>query len=131
MQQFIIEGRLPALNDYVRANRAHKLKGNRMKSEAVEQVAWAIKLAHLQPILKPVVVRFHWYEENKKRDLDNIAFARKFILDALQPCTPKNVYGQGILQGDGWKHVRGFTDQFDVDAKHPHILVSLIEVVNE
>lgn len=120
MQQFTIPGRLPALNDYVRANRANKNAGNRMKSEAMEQVAWAIKAADLKHVDGPIVVNFEWFEQNMKRDLDNVCFARKFILDALQEIN--------ILQGDGWKHIAGFTDVFSIDKENPRIEVELIEV---
>lgn len=129
MQQFTIEGRLPALNDYVRACRANRFFAHQMKQQAAEQVAWAVRLAHLKPMNGPVAVGFHWYEQNKKRDMDNIAFAKKFILDVLQPQTSKNPYGAGILDGDGWKHVDGFTDTFDVDKEHPRIVVTIVEVV--
>lgn len=37
-------------------------------------------------------------------DIDNIASAKKFILDALQEC--------GILEGDGQKQLVGFSDRF-------------------
>lgn len=55
----------------------------------------------------PVKLAFRWYEPNKKRDLDNIAFAKKFILDALVQ--------NGVIKTDGWKGVTGFTDSFFVD----------------
>ena len=31
----------------------------------------------------PVTVRFTWVEGNRRRDIDNVAFAKKFVLDGL------------------------------------------------
>ena len=119
-QEFTIHGRLPALNDYTRANRANRYAGNKMKREAMDQVAWAIRQASLKQITSKVKVSFKWVEQTRRRDLDNVCFAKKFILDALQETR--------TLQGDGWKHVMGFTDVFSVDKENPRIVVELIEV---
>ena len=63
-------------------------------------------------------IKFHWVEKKTRRDKDNIAFAKKFILDALQE--------MGILQNDGWSEILGFSDTFDVDKDNPRIEVSLL-----
>ena len=67
----------------------------------------------------PVRLSFRWYEPNRKRDLDNVRFAKKFILDAL--------VSNGIIIADGWKGVAGFTDQFFVDRELPRIEVDIQE----
>lgn len=55
-----------------------------------------------------------------RRDLDNISsFGRKVIQDAL--------VNAAVLKGDGWKHVVGFSDRFEVDKKNPRIEVKIIE----
>lgn len=69
---------------------------------------------------KPVYIDFRWYEENTRRDKDNIAFAKKFILDALVEL--------GILQGDGWKWMTGFSDSFFIDKDNPRIEIEITEV---
>ena len=56
-----------------------------------------------------VTIHFHWIEENKRRDYDNIAFAKKFILDALVK--------SGKLEDDNRKCVTGFTDTFAYGKK--------------
>jgi len=61
-------------------------------------------IAKLPRFEQPVKIHFHWVEENKKRDLDNIAFAKKFILDAMVKC--------GKLKDDNRKCVTAFTDTF-------------------
>lgn len=55
-----------------------------------------------------------------RRDLDNISsFGRKVIQDAL--------VNAAVLKGDGWKHVVGFSDRFEVDKENPRIEVRIIE----
>lgn len=89
-----------------------------MKKEAEEVISWYIKMqipnAHFD---NAVVLNFRWYEPNKKRDLDNICFAKKFILDALVKA--------GTIKTDGWKGVAGFTDDFFVDKENPRVEVDI------
>lgn len=65
------------------------------------------------------MVRFEWHERTKKRDADNIASAKKFILDAL--------VGSGVLEDDSRKYVKGFYDVI-VDDKEDFVTVELVEV---
>lgn len=60
---------------------------------------------------------FRWFEKNRQRDKDNIAFAKKFILDALQ--TAK------ILVNDGWSQIRYFHDEFEVDKDNPRVEITI------
>lgn len=71
-----------------------------------------------QSITGTATVNFRWYEENKNRDLDNICFAKKFILDAL--------VAEKVIESDGWRGVRGFTDNFFIDKERPRIEVEII-----
>ena len=107
LQSFAIKQRLPGLNEYIHAVNINRYKGNALKREAQDAIGWAIRAARLEPITEyPVAVCFEWHEKSKRRDLDNIASAKKFILDALQEC--------GILEGDGQKQLAGFSDRFVV-----------------
>ena len=66
-------------------------------------------------------LHYHFYEPNKRRDLDNIsAFAHKVIQDALVKCK--------VLNNDGWKEITGYTDSFSCDKENPRIEVVLEEV---
>lgn len=87
-----INGRLDNMNDYTRACRTNQYKGAKMKqkNEAVVIRAILEQLGRLR-ITKPVIIRYRWYEPNKRRDLDNISsFGRKVIQDALVQ-TKRNV----------------------------------------
>lgn len=64
-------------------------------------------------------MRFEWHERTKKRDADNIASTKKFILDALV----KN----GVLEDDSRKYVKGFYDVI-VDDKADFVKVELVEI---
>lgn len=66
-----------------------------------------------------VIVRFEWHERTKKRDADNIASAKKFILDALVKSR--------VLEDDSRKYVKGFYDVI-VDDKEDFVVVELIEL---
>ena len=121
MAQLIIKGKLPGLNEYIEAERRNRYKAAQMKREAEATVAWVIKANHMKPISRPVVMRYKWFEPNRKRDMDNISsYGRKVIQDALVK--------MGILKGDGWKYIRGFTDEFLVDKVNPRIEINIEEV---
>ncbi len=118
MKTLVIEGQLPNLNDYTKACRGNKYAGATMKKHAEAIISLYIKEqlkgVHFEGTVE---LAFRWYEPNRKRDLDNICFAKKFILDAL--------VSNGIIVADGWKGVVGFTDRFFVDTKKPRIEVDI------
>lgn len=124
MATLVINGSLPNLNDYTKACRTNRIVGAKMKKDA-ERVITLYILQQLKGISfkDTVEFNFRWYEPNKKRDLDNICFAKKFILDAL--------VSNGIIIADGWRGVVGFTDNFFVDKSFPRIEVDIREVKND
>lgn len=73
-----------------------------MKEKIQKDISFFIK--DLPVFENPIIIHFLWIEENKRRDYDNVAFAKKFILDAMQE--------QGKLKNDDRKHVVGFSDEF-------------------
>lgn len=119
--RLVIKGRLPGLNEYTNACRTNPRAGNQMKRDAQDLVMWHI----LQQIRgrrfeKPVFILFTFYEQDRRRDRDNVAsFARKVIQDALVKCD--------TLKDDGWDYVTGYLDKFQVDKKNPRIVVEFIE----
>lgn len=118
-RKLIIHGRLDNLNDYTKACRTSPIVGNKMKARNEEIITGYI-MQQLPGVHFKGKTRltFRWIEPNRNRDLDNICFAKKFILDALV----KN----GVLETDGWRGVEGFTDEFEVSPEFPRIEV-LIE----
>ena len=122
--RLVIPGSLPGLNEYIEAERRNKYAAANMKRQAESVIITAaqkqLKDIHLT---KPVEMRYTWVEKNRRRDRDNVAFARKFVQDALVRC--------GVLRGDGWKEIAGFTDTFMVDRDRPRVEVVLEEVEGE
>lgn len=123
-QKFVIEGRLASLNDYILACRKSPFAGNHFKHEQQDKVNKAILKSNLSRISDSAVrVLFFFYEQNKKRDLDNISgWAHKSVMDALVT--------SGILDNDGWKQVAGYEDHFYVDKENPRIEV-ILETVDK
>lgn len=119
MVRLTIKGKLPNLNDYTKACRANKFAGAQMKKKAERVIAAAVEEQQIEPISGKVRLKFCWYEANKRRDLDNICFAKKFILDALVET--------GIIEADGWNVVCGFVDEFYI-SKDPRIEVYIWQV---
>lgn len=118
--KFTIPGRLDGLNEYTRVNRANAYKGNTVKQRNQKVVRIAILQAKLNSVDKyPVRLKINWYEKNAKRDVDNIIFAQKFILDALVE--------SGILENDSQKYVKGIYHDVSVDKNNPRIEVEIIE----
>lgn len=120
MEELIIQGRLDGLNDYTKACRANKYAGAKMKQENEDHVTIFIRNQLTQERFERVAIRFNWYEPNKKRDPDNIAFAKKFILDAL--------VREGVLKNDTQKYIEHFEDYFYINAKEPRVEVWITEI---
>lgn len=97
--------KFPSLNEYVHSINRNVYSGNRMKREYTEAVA--LYSRNLKPITEPVYIHFEWHEKTTRRDKDNVAFAKKFILDGLQEA--------GVLKNDNNQCVLGFTDTFVYD----------------
>ena len=125
--------KLPSLNEYIAAERIRlggrgtkfTTKGAKMKREWQDYISIYIRkdLKRLK-IVNPVIVHYHYYELDRRRDLGNIhAPCQKFTEDALQEC--------GIIANDNQKRVVGFTASFDVDKHNPRVVVHLEEVTNE
>ena len=95
--------KLPSLNTYINECRKNKYAGANMKKNIEEDIGWYINT--LPKYDKPIKIHFHWIEGNKKRDLDNVCFAKKFILDSMVK--------SGKLKDDNRNYVTGFTDTFE------------------
>lgn len=109
--------KLPSLNDYIRDCRANRFKGAEVKKRLERDIgAW---IAWIPCFNKPIKIHFHWVEENKRRDFDNVAFAKKFILDAM--------VRQGKLADDNRKCVTGFTDSFGY-GESAKVIIEIEEV---
>ena len=57
----------------------------------------------------PATIRFTWHVKNRKSDPDNIAFAKKYVLDGMVKA--------GIIPDDTHRYIKGFEDRFVISAK--------------
>lgn len=114
---FTISGKLPGLNEYIKACRTGAQVGAQMKKKQQKYVEGFIpKFA--DPFTEPVVIKIYYYEPNKRRDPDNISgFARKVILDALVK--------SGILKDDGQDEIERIVEWWKVDKNEPCIIVEI------
>lgn len=99
--------RLPSLNEYINKCRSNRYGGANFKRSIENNIILILNTRHFL-IASPVHITFVWHEPNKKRDKDNVAFAKKFILDAMQKA--------GRLKNDNNQFVSGFTDKFVYDS---------------
>lgn len=122
---FEIQGRLDGLNEYTNSCRSNRYGANAMKKRNQERVRIGLLKARseetLQRVYKyPIQLKIAWYGPNMHRDVDNITFATKFILDEMVK--------QGIIQDDSQKYVSGVIHDVRVDKENPRIEVEIQEV---
>jgi hypothetical protein len=117
MQKLVISGELPDLNQIIDASKQHWAKYHAVKHKYTELVALLAKV-QLKPISEyPICIEIAWFCPDRRKDPDNIAHAKKYILDGLVEA--------GILDGDGWKHIAEFHDLFCVDDQNPRIEITI------
>ena len=104
--------KLPSLNQYINECRKNRYAGANMKRKIEEELGWYINT--LPQYKNPIKIHFRWIEGNKKRDLDNVCFAKKFILDSMVKA--------GKLKDDNRNYVTGFTDSFEYGSETKVIL---------
>ena len=91
-----------------------------MKKDCHKQVIAAIK-EHKLPKVKsyPITLEITWYEKDRRRDIDNISYAVKFINDSLVEAK--------IIKDDSQQYVKSIINHIEVDRQNPRIEVEIIE----
>ena len=95
-------GKLPGLNEIIKASKAHWACYSKMKKEHTDMF---IILTKNFPKFEEVHIKFNWYYKNATRDPDNMMAGQKFVLDALV----KN----GIIPDDTGKYIKTIVHHFD------------------
>lgn len=108
--------RLPSLNEYINECRKNKFAGSKMKKEVQADIGYFLN--KFPAYKKPIYITFTWIEENRRRDYDNVCFAKKFILDALQQL--------GKIPNDNSRYIIGFMDKFKY-ADESSVIVEIEE----
>lgn len=119
-KSIIIEGELPNLNNDIAIIRSHIMAYAKHKEEWTEYcMVYAMEKRIKVPMeLFPITPTFYWFTKNEKVDCDNIAFAKKYILDGLVAAR--------VIPNDSRKFIKGFGgDIFEVDTLHPRVEIKL------
>lgn len=110
---FVIEGKLPSQNEMAPSNWK---KYAQLKKKATNKVAKAV--SHLPKLEIPIKLMIRYYPPNKRIDKDNIAAAKKFILDGLVKA--------GKISNDGWKEIDCWEETFEVDRANARVEVDIL-----
>jgi Holliday junction resolvase RusA-like endonuclease len=121
-KEITIPVELVSLNEFINAHDCSRQKGARIKKQQTKLCATYVKAAMNRglKVNPPVYLHFQWFMKDKKKDLDNVAFAKKFIQDGM-------VWAK-LIPNDNWRNIIGFTDDFYVDPHHPRVEIYIEEV---
>ena len=122
--EYFIPGPLPGMNMILEAPKMNVRKmGKRRVDDYIRMKKdWTIHIARIllskdfEP-LESVFIEFTWLEKNRKRDPDNIAVGKKFVLDGM--------VAAGMIKNDGWKQIQRMTDKFAVSKDTPGVIIKI------
>lgn len=118
--RFVIQGRLPGLNELVGAINRNRFVGSKMKRDETRRCEWAIIAGKVPTFTTPLRVLFVWVEQDLRRDPDNICAGAKFALDALVRLKR--------IPNDSRRWIKGITHEFpEPDKKNARVEVVLME----
>jgi len=111
--------KMMSLNDYVKLCRGNYFKANNEVQNLEQEIG--LYISRLPHFSKPIKIDFHWIEGNRRRDFDNICFAKKFILDSMVK--------HGKMLDDNRKCVCDFHDSFYISKnKEFKVILEITEV---
>lgn len=117
MIKIFIPHQFTTLNQHIAANNSNRYKAAKIKRDETYQA----KVHFIgKKIETPCTIKFIWHVKNMRTDPDNIAFAKKYILDGMVTA--------GALPDDTMKHIKGFTDEFIVDKDNVGVEIILDKV---
>jgi len=120
MQKVIIYGKIPTLNEYTLVGRAKDKRGlinlgailqSKLKKDTENKIKPQFSI--LKPLVGLNYTLVVYYMLNKKKDLDNIAFCKKFIYDALQ--------SSGKIANDNQASLKTLFEVFLIDKKNERV----------
>lgn len=117
-QTFFVAGPLPGLNEMLASAKGAGGTGRRYSSlkKTWTEAVWAtVKSNRVRPVAR-ATIEFVWVERDRRRNPDNVASAKKFILDGLVMAK--------VLRNDGWGEIAGWSDKF-LDVGVPGVHVTL------
>jgi len=119
-KQTLILDRIPTdANTYINAERTNRFIASKIKKDETEYVWGQCMDQGLKPMKNKVRIDFYYYTVGERKDPDNLAFVKKFILDGLVKAR--------VLKNDGRKEIEGFSDHFITDNME-QVIIDLVEV---
>jgi len=117
-KELILNISFPSLNEYINLERSNKFAAAQMKKSKTQSVAYLAIAQKFQLEDKKYNVHITWYKPNAKKDHDNIAFAKKFVLDGLVLAK--------ILKSDSPKFINNFSDDFIIDKTRDYVSCKVV-----
>lgn len=112
-------------NVYINAERRKNFYvASKMKKEATNATKMFIvsQMADGVSFVYPARLRFVWYMDNYRKDLDNVSSAgRKIILDGAQQA---EYNGKIFLPNDSHRYLIEFNDIYELDKDHPRVEIT-------
>lgn len=105
--KIVIDYSFTTLNEYIRIERGNKFKANDIKCRETGIVKYFC--VGKKVMSYPCKLIFTWHVKNKRKDLDNIAFAKKSIIDGLVKA--------GTLENDNLNKIQALEDKVIFDTK--------------
>ena len=109
--------RFPTLNEYIDCERGSTIAAAAMKKKCTEQVKEQCVSQQIETVKGKVDLLFEWHSSTK-HDPDNVAFAKKFILDGLQ--------ATGVLENDNRKFIGTMADEI-INDDDDFVIVHITE----
>ena len=100
---FTYYGHTPTLNDVLGKTKQHFGKYAKEKKSHTDMACILAKATGIK-LKGRVRLLFVWHRKDARTDPDNVAFAKKYLLDGM--------VNAGMLVNDGPKQIAGFQDEF-------------------
>lgn len=109
---------LITLNQYINAERTNKFKAAKIKKDMTSICERHSRVAKNKGLVieTPFKATFEWFMKDKRQDLDNIAFQKKFILDGMIKAK--------LIENDGYKQHRQSEDIYLIDKENQRVEIT-------
>lgn len=114
----IVPGEFPTFNKVLNLSKGHWSHYHKKKKNLTSLVKGIIgnpSFTH-----ERVRAHFKWYRKTNRADPDNIAFAKKYVIDGIVK--------SGLLAEDRWDNIIKLEDEFGIDKEQPRVEVRITEV---
>lgn len=115
VSEFKVVFKFKSLNEVINESKQHWSKYSKVKEKLNNTISLQCPKLNID---YPIDIIFEWHPKDKRKDHDNIAFNKKYILDAMTK--------KGTINVDTQKVVKNFRDNFIYDSKEDFVIIKLI-----